>query len=53
MPSPIIDYVIVHELAHLRYLDHSDRFWGFVGSIVADYKERQRTLAVLGSTLAF
>ena len=33
----IIDYVVAHELAHLRVMDHSPRFWDTVGSVVPDY----------------
>lgn len=41
---PTIDYVVVHELAHLRHMDHSPRFWDVVGSVVPDYRQRRRTL---------
>lgn len=33
----VIDYVVVHELSHLRVMDHSPRFWDTVGSVVPDY----------------
>ena len=33
----IIDYVVAHELAHLRVMDHSPRFWGTVATVVPDY----------------
>ena len=35
----IIDYVAVHELSHLRVMDHSPRFWDTVRTIVPDYAE--------------
>ena len=33
----VIDYVVAHELAHLRVMDHSPRFWGTVATVVPDY----------------
>ena len=33
----VIDYVVVHELSHLRVMDHSPRFWDTVASVVPDY----------------
>ena len=41
---PVIDYVVVHELAHLRVMDHSPRFWDVVGSLVPDYRSRRAAL---------
>ena len=41
---PSIDYVVAHELAHLREMNHSPRFWEVVRSVVPDY---QRTREVL------
>lgn len=35
----VIDYVVAHELSHLRVMDHSPRFWETVRSVVPDYAE--------------
>jgi predicted metal-dependent hydrolase len=40
----VIDYVVAHELSHLRELNHSPRFWATVASVMPDYKARQKQL---------
>ena len=45
MPSHIVDYVIVHELAHLKEMNHSPRFWNEVGKIIPEYKKRRKWLS--------
>jgi len=39
-----IDYVVAHELAHLRHMDHSPRFWDVVRSVLPDYEQARISL---------
>lgn len=48
MPPEILDYVVVHELAHRIQMNHSAAFWAEVGKILPDYKERRQWLKVNG-----
>jgi predicted metal-dependent hydrolase len=47
-PSPVIDYIIVHELSHLVNKNHSSKFWKSVESILPDYKDRKKWLKDYG-----
>jgi len=40
----VIDYVVVHELSHLRVMDHSPRFWDTVRAVVPDYAQLRSQL---------
>ncbi|HET6846412.1 MAG TPA: SprT family zinc-dependent metalloprotease [Anaerolineales bacterium] len=50
-PLPIIDYVVVHELAHLHHHNHSKTFWRKVKSILPDFREREAWLDEYGHLL--
>jgi predicted metal-dependent hydrolase len=43
-PLEIVDYVIVHELVHIRQHDHSKKFWAMVKEIMPDYERRRAWL---------
>ncbi len=43
-PAEIIDYVIVHELCHLLYMNHGPKFWNAVAAILPDCERRRRYL---------
>ena len=51
MPPEVLDYVVVHELAHRREMNHSPRFWAIVEKVLPDYKERRRWLKENGATV--
>ncbi|MBR2579493.1 MAG: M48 family metallopeptidase [Clostridia bacterium] len=44
VPEKLRDYVIIHELAHLNHMDHSEAFWAEVGEHDKNYKEHRRKL---------
>lgn len=49
-PPAIVDYVVAHELAHLREMNHSPRFWAVVGQLYPDYKAARDELTQLAAT---
>jgi predicted metal-dependent hydrolase len=50
-PMSIVDYVVVHELCHLRFHDHSPEFWRLLGKVLPDYQERKDWLRINGPYL--
>ena len=52
-PQEVIDYVIIHELAHLIEQNHSSRFWALVEGAMPDYKSKVRHLKANGKSYDF
>lgn len=50
-PTKVIDYVIIHELAHRREMNHSHRFWAIVAKYDPDYLSHRKWLQKYGSTV--
>lgn len=50
-PEEVQRYVVVHELAHRKHMNHSPAFWAEVASILPDYKVQVRWLKQNGATL--
>ncbi len=51
-PMEVIDYVVVHELCHLKHMNHDRSFWRLVGSIMPDYKNNVEYLKRYGQFLS-
>lgn len=49
----LVDYVLAHELAHLREPHHGPEFWQLLGRVMPDYDERKQELAKRGASLWF
>lgn len=41
LPRPVFEYVVLHELCHLKERNHGEKFWGLVGSVMPDYMGRK------------
>lgn len=48
MPDWVRDYVLYHELMHLKCLDHSPRFWCLVADVCPRYREARAWLRIHG-----
>lgn len=47
LPPALADYLVVHELCHLKYMHHGPRFWALVGETVPDWQACRRALRAL------
>ena len=52
-PEDVRDYVMVHELAHLKEMNHSRRFWSIVEAVMPDYKQKEKWLKENGHLCYF
>jgi predicted metal-dependent hydrolase len=50
-PHTVVDYVVIHELAHIKEKNHSNRFWNLVEEIVSDYGTHRKWLRQKGHLL--
>ncbi len=49
LPPSLVEYIIVHELVHLKEPQHNAAFWRYVERVLPDYHERKRLLAERGT----
>ncbi|MBK7957979.1 MAG: M48 family metallopeptidase [Bacteroidetes bacterium] len=52
-PQWVVDYVLIHELCHLIHMDHSDKFWALVKSIIPHYEQAEKHLHEKGGGYNF
>jgi predicted metal-dependent hydrolase len=52
-PRALLEYVVAHELCHLRHTTHSPAFWRSLSQLMPDYEDRRQRLAILGPTFDF
>ncbi len=50
-PEEVMQYVVAHEVAHLRYMNHSDKFWSLVAYLCPDYEAAKAWLKLHGKEL--
>ena len=51
LPPTLVDYVLVHELAHLAHEQHTPAFWATVERALPDYERRKSDLIAVGASL--
>ena len=51
LPPSLIDYILVHELAHLRETNHTPAFWEILDRLIPTYKTPMADLATVGKSI--
>lgn len=51
LPERLADYIIIHELCHLKEFNHSERFWHLVSQMMSDYMAVKRELRLTGLSM--
>ena len=51
LPPTLIDYILVHELAHLHETNHTPHFWTTVERLIPSYQTQKTTLAAIGKNI--
>jgi hypothetical protein len=52
-PVRLVDYVVAHELVHLRHPDHTEAFWAALGKVMPDHEKRKNDLRRVGARLVW
>ena len=52
-PMRLVDYVVVHELVHLRHRGHGRDYWQAVGRVMPDYERRREDLTRYGPSFSW
>lgn len=50
-PPQVVDYVVIHEIAHLKHKNHSQKFWNFVAEMMPDFAQHRKWLKKHGFLL--
>lgn len=50
-PLEVVRYLVIHEMAHIKHMDHSNRYWAFVEQFDTDYENNDKWLKVNGALL--
>lgn len=52
-PDDVLEYVYIHELAHLIEFNHSEKFWGLIANAMPNYQEKEKWLKQQGENIRF